>query len=576
MKLPSCQRISAGIFSGQRHRRPLALAISTLLFGGALTGTTQAQIFPEVVKLAELDGVSGFRLDGIESGDASGISVSSVGDINGDGIDDFIIGAQGAEPNSNPSAGSSFVVFGRDSGFPATLNLSTLDGSNGFRIDGVTADDLSGTSVSAAGDINGDGIDDLIIGAFTASSNGNFYAGSSYVVFGRDVATEGDFPATLNLSSLDGSSGFRIDGEGAGDYSGRRVSAAGDINGDGIDDLVIGASNADPNGLSNAGAAYVVFGRDVSVAGDFPATLALSSLDGSNGFRLDGADAGDQTGTSVNAAGDINGDGIDDLIVGAAGASPGDKFQAGSSFVVFGRDVSSVGNFPATLPLSDLDGSTGFRLDGEAEDRSGISVSAAGDINGDGIDDVIIGAFLASPNGITFSGSSFVVFGREVSSAGDFPAVLALSSLDGSTGFRMDGAIAEGRFGQTLASAGDINNDGIDDLIVGAFRADAGNISEAGQSYVIYGRNGSVTGNFPAVLPVTSLDGTNGFTLDGVAQDDWSGNSVSGAGDINDDGIDDVIIGASRADPNGITSSGSSYVVFGRGDTLFADRFELQ
>ncbi|PIV32964.1 MAG: hypothetical protein COS34_10295, partial [Lysobacterales bacterium CG02_land_8_20_14_3_00_62_12] len=144
--------------------------------------------------------------------------------------------------------------------FPPNINLSSLSGADGFRLDGVAASDYSGRSVSAAGDINGDGIDDLIVGAYRASPNGNASSGSSYVVFGKDTATVGNFTPTLALSSLNGSNGFRLDGGAAGDYSGHSVSAAGDINGDGFGDLIVGADRADPNG-NYSGSSYVVFGQ---------------------------------------------------------------------------------------------------------------------------------------------------------------------------------------------------------------------------------------------------------------------------------------------------------------------------
>ncbi|WP_204153456.1 integrin alpha, partial [Leptolyngbya sp. CCY15150] len=134
--------------------------------------------FDPVLNLADLDGSNGFRIDGVAANDYSGRSVSSAGDINGDGIDDLIISAPGADPNSSDS-GSSYVVFGGGD-FSIPLNLSTLNGSNGFRLDGVSINDASGRSVSSAGDINGDGVDDLIIGAPFADSNG-FDSGSSYV-----------------------------------------------------------------------------------------------------------------------------------------------------------------------------------------------------------------------------------------------------------------------------------------------------------------------------------------------------------------------------------------------------------
>ncbi|HAX75252.1 MAG TPA: hypothetical protein DCY88_05300, partial [Cyanobacteria bacterium UBA11372] len=180
-------------------------------------------------------------------------SVSSAGDVNGDGLDDLIIGAWGADFNGTNS-GSSYVVFGSKSGFSSSLNLSSLNGSNGFAINGIAADDGSGTSVSSAGDVNGDGIDDLIIGAWGADPNGISNSGQSYVVFG----SKSGFGAIFNLSNLNGYNGFAINGIAVGDGA-SSVSSAGDVNGDGFGDVIIGAAGADPNG-SNSGQSYVVFG----------------------------------------------------------------------------------------------------------------------------------------------------------------------------------------------------------------------------------------------------------------------------------------------------------------------------
>src|SRR4028119_1254690 len=131
--------------------------------------------------------------------------------------------------------------------FGPTFNLSDLNGSNGFAINGIGANDWSGSSVSRAGDVNGDGIDDLIIGANSADPNGIYAAGQSYVVFGSNSG----FGAGLDLSELNGSNGFAINGIGAYDLSGLSVSSAGDVNGDGFDDLIIGAFRADPTGTSS-------------------------------------------------------------------------------------------------------------------------------------------------------------------------------------------------------------------------------------------------------------------------------------------------------------------------------------
>eukprot|EP01030_Chromulinospumella_sphaerica_P034458 gene34458-biopygen15924 len=169
--------------------------------------------------------------------------------------------------------------------FAATINLGALDEATGFKISGEALTDLSGWITASAGDVNGDGIGDLMISTWWADPNGS-KSGASYVVFGRDTAVVGNFAANLNLNALDGSNGFKLSGVTTNEYSGYSSASAGDINGDGIDDLIIGAMGAGANGAS-----YVVFGKDTAATGPFAANLTLSALNGTNGFRIIGAQA---------------------------------------------------------------------------------------------------------------------------------------------------------------------------------------------------------------------------------------------------------------------------------------------
>ncbi|MBC7820333.1 MAG: FG-GAP repeat protein, partial [Planctomycetaceae bacterium] len=250
-------------------------------------------------------GATGFALNGVAENDHSGGSVQSAGDVNGDGLDDLLIGAQYADPDSRDRAGATYLVFGTVEGTQASLNLADLNGTNGFVLNGINVGDRSGCAVSGAGDVNGDGFDDLLIGALYASNFSGF--GQSYVVFGGlanldalDDVTSGGGTANdgrINLADLNGTNGFVLNGLVAFDYSGFAVSGAGDVNGDGFDDLLISAHRADPNGY-DSGQSYVVFGGlanldaldDVTGSGGTAndGRINLADLNGTNGFVLNG------------------------------------------------------------------------------------------------------------------------------------------------------------------------------------------------------------------------------------------------------------------------------------------------
>ena len=532
---------------GARNADPngeLGAGETYLVYGGASAPGTDG-----VLDLSTLDGTNGFTLTGIDAFDYSGRSVSSAGDVNGDGYDDLIIGARGADPNGGFS-GETYIVYGGASapGREGELDLSMLDGTNGFILTGIDAGDRSGTSVSSAGDVNGDGYDDLIIGAYRADPNGDSNAGETYLVYGGASAPGTD--GVLDLSMLDGTNGFTLTGIDRNDISGFSVSSAGDVNGDGYDDLIIGAREADPDGVSNTGETYVIYGG--ASAPGTGGRFNLSTLNGSNGFILTGIDADDRSGVSVSAAGDVNGDGYDDLIIGAFRANPNGDSDAGETYVVYGG--ASAPGTGGVLDLSDLDGTNGFILTGiDAFDGSGRSVSAAGDVNGDGYDDLIIGANEASPNGDSEAGETYLIYGG--ASAPGTDGVLDLSDLDGTNGFILTGIDAGDQSGWSVSSAGDVNGDGYDDLIIGAEGADP---FSAGETYLVYG---GATGT-ESLVPVTA-SGT-------AAADNFTGN----AGDDSFTAIatDDVVRGGAGDDTISVTALDFAAIDGGTGqDTLVLD-----
>ncbi|MFN8109176.1 MAG: FG-GAP-like repeat-containing protein [Thermoleophilia bacterium] len=505
--------------------------IALLMCAGAAEAT-----LPQQQGLLNLTSNQGGAVDlqGAGAGDRAGETVAGLGDFDGDGSRDVAVGAWRADPRGRVDAGTVFVAFGPFTGPSIDLGSSP----NVMRIDGAIAGDWVGVGVASAGDVNGDGRPDLLVGANQTDNNGRINSGSVYLIWGSADRS------SVDLGNL-GGRGIRIDGAAAGDELGASsVAGVGDINGDGYPDIAVGARGADNNNRANSGSAYVVFG------GPHMDNVDLANPQG-RAVRIDGANTADQLGTRVAAAGDFNGDGRPDLMVSAPtfdpGGAAGGRLDAGAVYVVFG----SAGF--GSLDLGGPEATTrSVRIDGAvAGDQTGTAIAPIGDTNGDGRSEVMIGAPYAESGGRADAGAAFMVRG-----AAD-TAPVDLSNL-GARSVRVDGAQAGDFLGVTLASVGDLNGDGRGDLMLGANGLDTSTATNMGGAYLVTSL--PQAGRLDLAQP-----GGAAITVLGSGPGDQSGSSVAALGDVTGDGRPDALVGSRFADPLGRVDAGAAQVVLGFG-----------
>lgn len=495
--------------------------------------------FASSYTLASMSSGVGVRFDGPSASARLGASLGYIGDINDDGIGDYVIGAPNGDPGGYGQIGLAYVILGHTGVWTAT-DLATVPSW----VERMTPSLVwkVGASAGGVGDVNGDGQLDLYVGAPNVGVVRNT-AGAGYVLLGGtnfdvDFAwhneTAAGYPDRRSIGFFDGIQG---------DMLGTQGMIVGDVNRDGYADLLMtGRSTATLSGV-----VFLVYGSASTEQ------VSVTTANNPRVVRYDLAEANRGAAVTLGVLGDINGDGYADFAVGnyATTSATGSTFS-GETWVIFGGAAMTGATLSAASGAGL--GSAGFRLAGGSNDFAGYAVTGAGDVDGDGFSDLLVGARAADPLNRGNEGAAYLIWGK-ASGWGD----IDLRSLSATQGVVLAGGAAQDVLGTSVRAAGDVNGDGYADFIVSASGGDAGG-ANTGSAYLVFG---GARGGWAATMDMGMADSRvvrfDGFTAAVGTDIEVMGN---GGGDLNGDGFADFMLASPQADTNGLTDNGAVWAIF--------------
>ncbi|MDE0960764.1 MAG: integrin alpha, partial [Planctomycetota bacterium] len=511
------------------YTKNILVLTSAVLLMFPIVGQASDQVFIDTAQI---------QIIGAHADDHLGASTSGAGDVNGDGIPDIVAGAPGSDNRSHNTGGKAYVILGSSS--PATeLDLLYSHPGSVIVIDGAPGGSMLGASVSGAGDVNGDGFDDYIIGAPGASSSDptEEEAGRAYIIYGS-----ANPPGIVDVSNL-GTAGVEIIGAREGAHLGASVSGARDFDGDGFSDVLIGAPEDSNDSLEVCGSAFLIRGSNT-----LPSTIDLKNSHGNvTIFRSGGPNQ--EVGSCVADLEDFNGDGNPDIAIASMRHSDDSHANAGRAWIIYGGSTP-----PAEVDLTDIAASgltsTTIRIP-QANHELGQSISCAGDSDADGDTELLISRSLHDHNPETIATVAYLVRGgfsppAEINLANPAPWITQYTSF-----------YDNDEEGQSVHTTLDFSGDGIDDHIIGISRSILLDVEKGMAHRVDGGQNHGES----QLLDLFQHEG-RGYL--GLQEDQEVGISVGAAGDFNADRGNDLLIGAAGSKPYGRYMAGSVYVFLGQ------------